>query len=482
MEGLLLFFDVKMITGIVIALSHILGFIFTIDSLFRTQSVQGAIAWVISLNTIPYVAVPFYVVFGRNRIQGYIKARHLKDIELNQLAGRLLAGSNVNNVFLDTKESHTKVMADLAGIPFTLGNRSKLLINGHQTFDAIFQAIDTAKDYILIQFYIVENDSLGMMLKAKLLDKVQEGVSIYFIYDEIGSYRLPSSYVEELSNGGVEITPFTTTRRKRNRFQLNFRNHRKIVVVDGKMAFVGGHNLSDKYLGLDPKFSPWRDTHVQIQGSAVQGIQLSFVEDWFWAVDDIPNLSWQPDMFEEDGHPVLVVASGPADRFETCGLLFLNAINSAKKRIWIASPYFVPDDSIIKALQLAALKGIDVRVMLPEKPDHLLVHLSAYSFINETELSGVKFYSYRFGFMHQKVLLVDDEMATIGTANFDNRSFRLNFETTLLFLSKSFAAEVERMLLSDFEQCVSISTTQYKRKSFWYKLAVRFSRLMSPLQ
>jgi len=482
MEDLLALFNFNLVTGIVLGLAHLLGLILSIDSLFRTQTSQAAIAWAISLNTIPYVAVPIYLVFGKRKFQGYIKARNLKDIELSQVIGRLLADSGMDNIFEETSDPRISVLAYLAGIPFTRGNQAELLIDGHQTFDRIFKAIDAAKDYILVQFFIVENDNLGQLLKNRLLDKTRQGVAVYFIYDEIGSYRLPSAYIEQLRRGGVSVTPFTTFHRKRNRFQLNFRNHRKTVVVDGKVAFVGGHNIGDRYLGLDPRFGSWRDTHVMVEGPAVLGVQLCFTEDWFWAANNIPNLSWQPRVFREDSHSVLVLGSGPADNFETCGLFFLNAINSARRRIWIASPYFVPDDSIVKALQLAALKGIDVRVMLPQKPDHLLVHLSAYSYINETDLSGVKFFSYRFGFMHQKVMLVDDDMATIGTANFDNRSFRLNFETTLLFLSRSFAARVEQMLKIDFGNCVPISRAEYQGKPFWYKLAVRLSRLMAPLQ
>ena len=482
MDALFTMMDINVVLGITLAIAHVLGVGFSVHSIFRTHTSQGAIAWAISLNTVPYIAVPLYVVFGKNRFHGYIKARNRKDIELNYLVSRMLADTDNNKLFIEVEDARSAVMAYLAGIPFTVGNRAKLLIDGTETFDAIFEAIDSATDYILIQFFVVENDDLGKLLKSKLLAKSRQGVAVYFIYDEIGSYNLSSAYSDELKRGGVRITPFMTTRGNRNRFQLNFRNHRKTVVVDGRVAFVGGHNVGDQYLGLNPKFGHWRDTHVKVEGPAVQGIQLCFVEDWFWAVGDVPSLSWQPTLIEERGHATLVVGSGPADNFETCGLLFLNAINGAEKRIWIASPYFVPDNSIVKALQLAALKGVDVRVILPQKPDHLLVHLSAFSYINETELSGVKFYSYQYGFMHQKVMLVDDDMATIGTANFDNRSFRLNFEMTLLFRSRSFAGEVEEMLKKDFENCNLISTADYNSKPFWYKLAIRLSRLMAPLQ
>ncbi len=482
MEILLSVVSFKAIMGIALAVAHVLGILLSVDSIFRTRTAQGAIAWAISLNTIPFVAVPLYLVFGQNRFHGYINARHTKDMELSYINKHLLGQSKASDVLHYTGNPRKDVMAYLAGMPFTTGNHAELLIDGAKTFESIFHAIDNAKDYILIQFFSVENDNLGKEIKSRLLKKVREGVSVCFLFDEIGSYNLPSSYIDELSRGGVNITPFNTRRRRWNRFQLNFRNHRKTVVVDGKVAFVGGHNIGDKYLGMNAKLGNWRDTHVKVEGPIVQCIQLCFVEDWFWAKGDIPNLIWDPVIFEDDGLISLVVGSGPADNFETCGLFFLNAINSAEKRIWITSPYFVPDGSIVRALQLAALRGVDVRIMLPLKPDHLLVYLSAFSYINETEKSGVKFFRYQTGFLHQKVMLVDDDIATVGTANFDNRSFKLNFETTLMFISSSFAATVEQMLKKDFEHCIQISNADFRNKPFWYRLAVRMARLMAPLQ
>ena len=213
---------------------------------------------------------------------------------------------------------------------------------------------------------------------------------------------------------GIATSAFHTTKGKTNRFQLNFRNHRKIVVVDGKIAYLGGHNVGDEYLGKHPKFGAWRDTHVRIEGPAVQFIQFSFVEDWYWATKGIPELNWEPCKAADGGEDTLVIASGPADSLETCGLMFVQAINQARERVWIASPYFVPERGIMAALKLAVLRGVDVRIMLPGKADHKLVYWSSFSFISEAEPVGVKFYRYKEGFMHQKVVLVDDDFANIG--------------------------------------------------------------------
>jgi cardiolipin synthase len=314
-----------------------------------------------------------------------------------------------------------------------------------------------------------------------LIAKAQEGVRVYFLYDEVGSHKLSASYQQELRAAGVQLYDFHTRKGPRNRFQINFRNHRKIVVVDGEAAWVGGHNVGDEYLGKDPQIGAWRDTHVKIVGPAVMAVQLSFVEDWHWATDGVPEVSWRPRPADDGDINVLVVPTGPADPLETAGLMFVHAINSATRRIWIASPYFVPDESVIAALQLAGLRGVDVRILIPDKPDHLLVYLAAFSYFDEASRTGVKIYRYTEGFMHGKSMLVDDAVAAIGTANFDNRSFRLNFEITAFLTDPDFAAQVKAMFEADFARAREMSTADYDDRPFWFKLAVRLARLSAPI-
>jgi cardiolipin synthase len=367
-------------------------------------------------------------------------------------------------------------------MPFTSHNDAELLINGRATFDAMFRGMEAAKDYIIVQFYIIRDDTIGRQLKALLERKARDGVRVYMLYDEIGCYQLPRAYRRELAEAGVVNLPFRTSKGLRNRFQINFRNHCKIVIVDGQVAYVGGMNVGDEYLGHHPKLGAWRDTHVEVRGPVVQAIQFAFLEDWYWATGDVPELDWTPYPAPKENESSLVLASDPSDILETCGLFFMHAINTARKRLWIASPYFVPDSSLIYALQLAALRGVDVRVMLPERPDHLLVYLSGFSYIAEAEPAGVKFYRYQPGFMHHKVILVDDDLAAIGTANFDNRSIRLNFELMLVFADKSFAAEVCNMLEHDFSQCRLVTAADTASKPYFFHVAVRLARLMAPVQ
>lgn len=318
-------------------------------------------------------------------------------------------------------------------------------------------------------------------MKSRLIEKAKKDVRVYFLYDEIGCHSLPKDYTGELRKEGIAVSRFHTTRGRTNRFQLNFRNHRKIVVIDGKVAYVGGHNVGDEYVSRHTRFGTWRDTHVKVEGPVVQAIQFCFVEDWYWEKAGIPDLNWELQKARNGSEEALMIASGPADPLDTCALMFVQVINMAKERIWIASPYFVPDPQILSALKLAALRGVDVRILLPEKPDHRTVYLASFSYYQNTIPLGIKLYRYTTGFMHQKVFLVDSKWAAVGTANLDNRSFRLHFEITLLNNNPGFIGEVENMLCKDFDCSRKVKLSEYTKKSFFFKLIVRITRLLEPL-
>jgi cardiolipin synthase len=370
----------------------------------------------------------------------------------------------------------------LARLPFTGANEVELLIDGKATFESIFAGIDAPEDYVLVQFYIVKDDDIGNALKERLIGAAERGVDVYFLYDEIGSLGLPDAYVSELRYHEVSVLPFHSRKGSGNRFQLNFRNHRKTVVVDGHSAWVGGHNVGDEYLSRDEKFGHWRDTHIRISGPAALGAQVAFVEDWQWAADELlGNLSWEPKPSPDANSQALIIASGPADEVETASLMYTQAINIATKRIWIASPYFVPDDAIVQSLQLAAMRGVDVRILIPEVSDNPFVKLAAYSYFDEVSATGVRFYRYQDGFLHQKAMLIDDNVAAVGTANFDNRSFRLNFEITAVIADPEFAAEVEQMFEADFAVSRLMEPDEYDSKSYLFKVAVRIARLAAPV-
>ena len=462
---------------------HVLGFLSSIHAIMSTRTEQGAVAWAVSLNTFPYVAVPAYWVLGRSRFQGYVDCaagRDGGDRRFDRRRPRLrFASSSCRPRVSARQPARPRLWPES---PPSAATRSSSWSTATPPSRASSRASIAAEDYVLFQFFIVHDDEIGRDVKTHLIERAKAGVRVYFLYDEVGSHDLPRSYKDELREAGVEVFDFHTQKGPGNRFQLNFRNHRKVVVVDGKVAWVGGHNVGDEYLGRDPKFGHWRDTHVRIEGPAALGAQLSFAEDWYWATGRRLDVSWHPVSADGADVPVLIIPSGPADELETANLMFVHAINTATERIWIASPYFVPDRPVITALQLAGLRGVDVRILIPDEPDHLGVYLAAFAYLDESESTGVRFYRYQDGFLHQKVMLIDRSFATIGTANFDNRSFRLNFEITAVVADTGFAAEVERMLETDFSKSRLMEPGEYDRKPWWFRFAVKLARLTAPIQ
>jgi len=461
---------------------EVAGILTAVKAIMETRTAQGAIAWAVSLVALPWVAVPAYWVFGRTKFGGYVTARRAESLKTNAVARKLAEEFDLQRMQTKAGRQEELLLERLAKLPFTAHNRAELLIDGAATFAAIFAAIAEAREYVLVQFYIIREDGLGGRLRDALIARAQAGVRCMVLFDEVGSGRL-RGYRAELVAAGVQVAHFNTTKGPANRLQLNFRNHRKIVVADGRVAFIGGHNVGDEYLGLNAKTGPWRDTHVQVEGPVVQCVQVAWLEDWLWATGETPpDLNWKPVGARGGCVGALCLPSGPADELETATLFFLHAIHSAKERLWIASPYFVPDEQFISALQLAALRGVDVRILIPEKPDSELVRLSAFSYLRETEAVGIKWFRYRRGFMHQKVMVVDDDYCTIGTGNFDNRSFRLNFEITMVFYEHAFAQQVAAMLTDDFTHSVPVRANELLEASYWFRLKVRVARLMAPIQ
>ena len=466
---------------LLVTLLELVGILSAAHAVMSVRTPQGTIAWAVSLVAAPFLAVPAYWVFGRQKFKGYVRSRQHR---LERLADTIRQANEQLAASATVSKARSGAFATaerLARVPFTGGNRVDLLIDGEATFSSILDGIRAARHYVLVQFYIVRDDALGQRLASEMTSKARSGVPVHFLYDEIGSLGLPASYLEGLRAAGVNATPFHSRKGLGNRFQLNFRNHRKTVVVDGEVAWLGEHNVGVEYLGKDPNIGRWHDLHLRIEGAAVIGAQLAFVEDWRWATDSaLDGLSWKPRV---GGAPaeVLIIASGPADPMETALLMFMHAITSANERIWIASPYFVPDDAIVQALQLAALRGVDVRILIPEKADSRWVTLAAYSYFDDVKAAGARFYRYQGGFLHGKFMLIDHAIATVGTANFDNRSFRLNFEITAFVSDEVFAGEVRRLFEHDFQNSRLMNPGELDAKPLWFRLAVRIARLLAPV-
>ncbi len=453
-----------------IALLHLLGMVTAMHAVMHTRTPQGAIGWALGLILLPYVTLLPYLYLGSSRFLGY-RFSHPA-----QPARALPAALDASP--LDPGCARFAAISALQGRPFRSGHRLRLLIDGEAAFAAMLAAMAAAEQYLLVQFFIIHDDALGRRLQQILLQRAAAGVRVCVLFDGIGSHALPRHYVATLRAGGVAIHRFAT-HRWRNRFQLNFRNHRKIVVVDGTCGFVGGLNVGDEYLGLKPPLAPWRDTQLELHGPAVADLQQLFAQDWQWITGTALSLPPTP---PGDGNAsALIVASGPADPQETGSLFFTAAINAARERVWLSTPYFVPDHAVRAALQLAVLRGVDVRVLIPARPDHHTVFLASTLHAFHAVRAGIRVFRYQPGFLHQKALLIDRDTAAIGSMNLDSRSFRLNFEVAALAVDPAFAAAVAAMLAAAFRPAPAVDERENRHAPYLRRVAMQVARLFDPL-
>ncbi|GGB14653.1 cardiolipin synthase [Allosediminivita pacifica] len=445
-------------------------------ALGTVRTPQGAAAWVIFLLSAPWFAVPAYAVFGGHRIRSYTRSRQ---------RSRALTSEQKKSARYCPPDSgaaaRLAVFERIVNLPVVGGNSGELLIDGEASFAAMFEAIDGARHTVCVQFYTIVDDATGQAFAERLIAAARRGVAVRLLFDGVGSYGLSRAYRGRLSEAGIQVVEPRGARGPTSRLNINFRNHRKTLVVDGVTGFVGGHNVSDTYVGRNPRYGHWRDTHLRLQGPIVAQLQLIFTEDWHWGTGELltQELNWDPGTHEDDMTAVLL-PTGPADAMETGTQTFFATITAARKRLWIASPYFVPDASIQSALSNAALKGVDVRVILTGTVDHYLPWLAAHAFFDEIRSDGVQIYHYKAGFMHQKIVLCDEDVALVGTANCDVRSFRLNFETMAAFADTRFAGAVARMLEDDLAVSERYETP-LEEEPLWIRTGAKLARLLAPV-
>lgn len=468
--------------AIIVPVFQILGLCFAYHAIMHSRTPQAAIGWMLGLVVLPYAAIPLYLVFGQSRFSGYQLAGHgiVPALDKIKVAAKVHMEAH-RCKFREAFEDLTRLCERLSGLPTTGGNSLELLIDGEQTFEAIFRSMRQARDSIIVQFYIIHDDVLGRAFRDELLAARARGVEVYVLYDGVGSKHLPPAYVDTLRAAGCHVSAFVTNRELGVRFQINFRNHRKLVLVDGCEAFTGGLNVGDEYMGRSKRFGPWRDTHLRVRGPALLPLFVGFAEDWHYATGEILSLP-VPDPATAGKTHVLSFVSGPADEIEICPVIYLSAIREARRRIWIASPYLVPDAATRVALQHAALRGVDVRILLPGMADHTLPWLTSYSYYPALRQAGVRVFRMNEGFMHQKVLLVDNDLAMVGSINFDHRSFMLNFEHAVMVCDAAFALDVHHMLQRDFARSKEENLHTYEKAGFLFRLKVRLAALTSPEQ
>ncbi|MFU0824353.1 MAG: Cardiolipin synthase [Clostridium sp.] len=348
---------------------------------------------------------------------------------------------------------------------------------------ALLNSIEKAQHHIHIIYYVIKNDKIGNKVINALAKKASEGVEVRLLYDAMGCRSLPRHFFNKLKNSGGKVACFFPSLLPLINIRVNYRNHRKIVVVDGREAFVGGFNIGDEYLGKNKRFGYWRDTHIKIIGSAVGSLQQRFLLDWRYASQE--KITFDKDYFPQvnsDGKiGIQIVSSGPDSEWEQIKNGYLKMIQSAKKNIYIQTPYFIPDESILEALKIASLSGVDVRIMVPSKPDHPFVYWASLSYIGELLKTGVRSYTYDKGFIHSKVMTVDGNVSSVGTANMDVRSFKLNFEVNAFIYDNNVSKSLEDIFEEDIHDCTEITKNLYAKRSLYIKFKESISRLLSPV-
>lgn len=479
------------IFGLVYLLIEVTGIYYAFHAILNTRTSQAAIAWALTLVTMPILVLPLYWIFGSTRFHGYMESFRQARVDHDDKVKQVFEEIQRYHVdAIEGLEDVNRTVTRLDVLPFTSHNSAQLLINGQKTYDAMLEAIEQAQDYVLLQFYIIHNDHVGETFRQLLTKKLQQGVQVYFLYDEIGSHRLSKKYQQELRAAGARVSSFNGHKGINKYLHINFRNHRKILIVDGLKAFVGGLNLGREYLGEDEEMGYWRDTHVMLQGPSVQTTQTVFVKDWFWSEGEVLDLNWRvqtaaercPDsQSAQCQQNIMVLDTGPADDKPVCSLFFCALINQARCRVWIATPYFIPDQEIIQALKNAALRGVDVRLILPDSYDKYFVYIASFAYYRELQGYDINIYRYTKGFSHQKVIMVDDRLAGIGTVNLDNRSIYLNFEVNAYIADAGFATQVREMLEYDMEHCFIDKIEAFEQRPFWFKAVSRLVYLFSPV-
>lgn len=457
--------------------NYLLAFGFAASEILRSRTAQGSIAWILSLLILPFPMTVIYATFGLKLFDDYAAVQ--------THSGRVMRKVRAakTRVLDQPSTEEWPVLANVSQIPFLKGNDVELLIDGEATFKSIFEGISNAQKVLLIQFYIIHDDELGREFAERLLERAAAGVKIYLLYDDVGCFWLPRAYKRRLRDAGILMRGFN----HRHRFlrflgptRIQYRNHRKIMIADGAEAWIGGLNVGDEYIGRSKRFGHWRDTHVRLKGPAVLAAELSFREDWQWATGY--ELTGLPTSTETAGdQSVLIMPTGPADELESCAIAFDDVIGQAQERLWIVSPYFVPDVSMETALYAAAMRGADVRVLIPEVPDHMIVWLASIAHAFRMVKHGVKVYRYTNGFLHEKVILMDDRLAGVGTVNFDNRSFRINFEVTMWFTHETTLTAIETMLTRDFADAYRVDLDEIARRGWPMRFLTEAARLFSPI-
>ncbi len=462
--------------------------IVVVYTVLENRNPLKTISWVLVLILLPVIGFIFFIFFGQNfRKEKIIARKGLRNHEsLSNLAheqiNHLSEGEIFENPLLEEKRSLITLLLNNSSAVITIGNNVNVLQNGKATFSAIIDALESARHFIHLEYYIFEEDEIGGIIKEILKRKASQGVEVRLIVDDVGSWELKKPFFREMHNAGIHAYSFLQVRFPNLTSKVNYRNHRKIIVIDGQIGFLGGINIADRYVKGSSDYGIWRDTHLMIDGDAVNTLQTVFLTDWFFVSQtELHDRKYFPVKNPLGQKMVQIVASGPDSDWPAIMMGIFQAIAAAKKYVYIATPYFMPSESVLLALKTAALGGVDVRIIIPEKSDAFVTLLSSRSFIREMLEAEVKFYFYLKGFLHSKVMIVDDTISVIGSANMDFRSFEQNFEITAFIFDDETSVELRNTFLEDINNSKRVLAEEWGKRPLIEKTKESFARLVSPL-
>lgn len=455
----------------------------------ENRSPLKTISWVLVLLLLPGLGIFLYIFFGQNFRKEKIIARkglrshhrlnYLAHSQITQLADGSLSGQDIAR----EPTGIVRLLLNNSSSVITTGNEVTFLNNGTEKFEALIHELNKAQHFIHLEYYIFAEDKIGNQVKEILKDKARLGIEVRLIVDDVGSWELKDSFYQEMRDAGIEVYSFLRVHFPLLTSKINYRNHRKIVVIDGHVGFIGGYNIADRYKDGDIKsYGIWRDTHIMIEGDAVNSLQNIFLIDWYFVSQtELSDPKYFPSSKPVSNKVMQIVPSGPDSDWPAIMMGIVQAIVTAKDYVYIATPYFTPGESVLSAMKMAALSGVDVRIIIPEKSDAFITLLCSRSYIREMLEAGVQVYFYQKGFLHSKTLVVDDRISIVGSANMDFRSFEQNFEATAFIYDGQTAEEMKRTFLRDQADSEIILLPEWTDRPHIEKVKESFARLFSPL-
>lgn len=460
-----------------------------IGILMENRNPMKTMGYVLVLYLVPFGGLFIYFMFGQNyRKRKLFSRKGIRDSDLirkweGEHLRLLKEADEVTRHYLHERWKIINVLVNSDKTVLTTQNSWKLLRNGSETFPELLRAISEAKHHVHVEYYIVEDDEVGRAFRDALVEAAKRGVEIRFIYDDVGSRGLKRRFIRPLEEAGAIVKAFRPVFFPWLTSKANYRDHRKVIVVDGLTGFTGGINISSRYLTGDEDLGFWRDTHLKIEGDAVKSLQLHFFLMWRFVNQETPKITsdYFPEVQVDDVTLMQIAASGPDSDWATILSAIFTAINSAQRRILITTPYFIPNEEVRMAIQNAAMCGIDVQMILPAESDSKLVQAAMMSYVRELLNAGVKVFLYKKGFIHSKTMVVDDDFCTVGTANMDYRSFDINFEINAFIYDPEVVMELSNDFKSDLAECDELTLDRWDKRRFRRRITESFARLVAPL-